>query len=69
MKKQLISGTAVTDDKILKAQKELFEQHNPVIASERDREIFFDVLTNLYIPNQKLLNAAKRYRTFIAENK
>ena len=40
----------------------IVEQHNSILASEKDRELFFDALMNPGVPNQNLLEAAERYR-------
>jgi uncharacterized protein (DUF1778 family) len=45
------------------------QQHNTIIASEKDREIFFDALMNPKGPNKKLSDAAGRYKNFMEENK
>ena len=47
----------------------IIEEHNTILASEQDREIFFDALMNPPGPNQKLRNAAERYKLFMQENK
>jgi uncharacterized protein (DUF1778 family) len=41
------------------------QQHNSILASERDWELFFDALMNPAGPNQKLRDAAERYKLFI----
>ncbi len=45
------------------------QKHNSILASEKDLEIFFDALTNSLGPNQKLRDAAGRYKLFIQDNK
>jgi len=47
----------------------IIQEHNTIIASERDREIFFDALMNPKEPNQKLRDIAERYKKFIEDNK
>jgi len=49
--------------------KAIIQEHNTIIASEKDREIFFNVLVNPSGPNQKLRDAAERYKLFMQENK
>ena len=48
---------------------EIIQEHNTIIASERDREIFFNAFMNPSGPNQKLRETAERYKEFIKENK
>ncbi len=48
---------------------EIIQEHNTIIASERDREIFFNAFMNPSGPNQKLRETAERYKQFIKENK
>ena len=45
--------------------KEIVEEHNKIIASKRDQEIFFNELTNPSKPNQALTDAVKRYKEII----
>ena len=47
----------------------IIREHNAIIASDRDREIFFNAFMNPGGPNKKLLDAADRYKKFIADNK
>jgi uncharacterized protein (DUF1778 family) len=47
----------------------IIQQHNTIIASEKDRGIFFDALMNPKGPNKKLSDAAGRYKNFMEENK
>ena len=42
--------------------KAIVEQHQLLLASEKDRAIFFDAIMNPPAPNEKLLQAAGRYR-------
>jgi uncharacterized protein (DUF1778 family) len=44
-------------------------EHKNIIASERDREIFFDAIMSPAGPNQKLQDTAQLYKKFIQENK
>src|SRR5260370_15807738 len=48
---------------------EIIQEHNTIIASEKDREIFFNAFMNPSGPNQKLRETAERYKEFIKENK
>ena len=48
---------------------EIIEEHNTIIASEKDREIFFNAFMNPPGPNQKLRETAERYKEFIKDNK
>jgi uncharacterized protein (DUF1778 family) len=47
----------------------IIEEHNTIISSERDREIFFDAFMNPKGPNQRLRDAAEHYKKFMQENK
>ena len=47
----------------------IIQEHNTILASEKDREIFFNALVNPGGPNQKLRDAAERYKLFLEENK
>lgn len=40
----------------------IIERHNQVLASDRDKAIFFDALLNPPAPNSAMVNAAKRYK-------
>jgi uncharacterized protein (DUF1778 family) len=44
-------------------------EHNTILASEKDSELFFDALMHPPGPNQKLRDAAERYKVFMQENK
>ena len=44
-----------------KAATVIIERHNQVLASEKDKSIFFDALVNSSKPNAALLKAAKHY--------
>jgi uncharacterized protein (DUF1778 family) len=39
----------------------IIERHNQVLASEKDKSIFFDALVNSQKPNAALIKAAKHY--------
>lgn len=47
----------------------IIQEHNTILASEKDREIFFNALTDPAGPNKKLQDTAERYKKFIQENK
>jgi uncharacterized protein (DUF1778 family) len=47
----------------------IVEAHNTILASEKDREIFFNALINPPGPNDKLRAAAEQYKKFINEAK
>jgi len=68
-----LGGFRTLTDFIINAVQEkanaIINEHNSIIASEKDREIFFDALMNPPGPNQELLDAAKRYQLFTQENK
>lgn len=42
--------------------KLIVEQHEAILASDRDRKIFFDAIMNPPKPNQRLQEAAERYQ-------
>jgi uncharacterized protein (DUF1778 family) len=42
--------------------KFIVEQHEAVLATERDRNVFFDAIMNPPKPGKRLLQAAERYR-------
>jgi uncharacterized protein (DUF1778 family) len=68
-----LGGFRTLTDFIINAVQEkanvIIQQHNTILASEKDREIFFDALMNPPGPNQKLCDTAERYKLFIQENK
>ena len=41
--------------------KKIIEEHETVLASQKDRNIFFDALTNAPQPNEALKAAAQHY--------
>ena len=47
----------------------IIREHNSIIATERDREIFFNAIMNPAGPNQKLRDTAVLYKKFMQENK
>ncbi len=68
-----LGGFRTLTDFIINAVQEkantIIEEHNTILASEKDREIFFDAIMNPRGPNKKLHDAAERYKLFIQENK
>ncbi|WP_259069005.1 DUF1778 domain-containing protein [Mucilaginibacter sp. X4EP1] len=68
-----LGGFRTLTDFIMNAVQEkanaIIEEHNTILASEKDREIFFDALMNPPGPNQKLRDTAQRYKIFMQENK
>ncbi|MET3878836.1 DUF1778 domain-containing protein [Chitinophaga sp. OAE865] len=47
--------------------EKIIEQHNAILASKRDQEIFFDALLNPGKPNKKLKDAAALYKKQMKE--
>jgi uncharacterized protein (DUF1778 family) len=47
---------------VKKEAEEILSNYNRIIASERDKEIFFNAVFGDIQPNQNLLEAAKRYK-------
>jgi uncharacterized protein (DUF1778 family) len=45
--------------------KQIIEEHNRILASKRDQEIFFNELINASKPKNALKNAALRYKKMI----
>src|ERR1700744_1056030 len=68
-----LGGFRTLTDFIISASQEkanaIIQEHNTILASERDRELFFNTLMEPAGPNEYLVNAAKRYNEFIEENK
>ncbi len=50
-----------------KRSREIIEENEQIIASQKDSEIFFDALTKEYFPNEKLSQAAEDYKTMMSE--
>lgn len=48
---------------------DIIREHNIILASKKDQEIFFDAFLNPSGPNQKLRDTAERYKKFMRENK
>ncbi len=57
------------EDVLSEKANTIIQEHNTILASEKDREIFFDAIMNPPGPNQKLRDAAERYKLFMQENK
>jgi len=68
-----LGGFRTLTDFIINAVQEkantIIQGHNIILASEKDREIFFDAIMKPSGPNEKLRNAAEHYKLFIQENK
>lgn len=68
-----LGGFRTLTDFIINAVQEkantIIQEHNTILASEKDREIFFDALINPAGPNKKLRDTAERYKLFIQKNK
>jgi len=48
---------------VKKQAEEIVAKNNRIIASERDREIFFDAVFGDAKPNSNLIEAAKKYKS------
>lgn len=60
----------LTDFILLSAQeraREIIEKNEQILASERDRTLFFDALTNPAPPNEALVAAATDYKARFAQ--
>jgi uncharacterized protein (DUF1778 family) len=68
-----LGGFRTLTDFVINAVQEkaniIIQEHNNILASEKDREVFFDALVNLQGPNEKLRDAAERYKFFLQENR
>ncbi|MBD1431970.1 DUF1778 domain-containing protein [Sphingobacterium sp. DN00404] len=68
-----LGGFRTLTDFVINAVQEkataIIQEHNTILASEKDREIFFNALTNPVGPNKRLQDAAEQYKKFIQENK
>jgi uncharacterized protein (DUF1778 family) len=68
-----LGGFRTLTDFILNAAQEkataIVREHDTIIASEKDQELFFNALMNPKGPNQKLRDAAERYKEFIHAGK
>jgi uncharacterized protein (DUF1778 family) len=68
-----LGGFRTLTDFIINAVQEkataIIKEHNTILASEKDREIFFNALANPTGPNKELREAAERYKLFVQETK
>ncbi len=48
---------------IKKESERIVNQNDRIIASERDREMFFNAVFGISNPNQDLIKAAKKYKS------
>lgn len=66
-----IGGYSSLSDFIVKTAREkadkIIAESEQILASKRDREIFFDAITNPSKPNKELKKAAKEYKKLISE--
>lgn len=66
-----VGGYRNLSDFILRAAQEkadeIIREHNRIIASQKDSEIFFDAIFNPQAPNENLKKAAKKYNSSIEE--
>jgi uncharacterized protein (DUF1778 family) len=49
--------------------KEIIQEKEQIIATERDSQLFFDAITNSQKPSDTLKNALSDYKYFIANSK
>ena len=64
-KAAIVSGLTVTDfaiNALANTADEVLEKHHNRILSDRDRDIFLDMLENPPEPNEALLAAVQEYR-------
>ena len=47
----------------------IIQEHNTILASKKDQEIFFNAFMNPSGPNKKLRDTAEQYKKFMQENK
>lgn len=61
---------SLTDFVILTVQqkaKEIIDEREKILATERDNEIFFEALINPPKPDKKLVSAAEEYKAMLAK--
>ncbi|HXH69137.1 MAG TPA: DUF1778 domain-containing protein [Pyrinomonadaceae bacterium] len=66
----VVSGLTITDFAIhalVNSADEVLERHHMTVLSDRDRDIFLQMLDNPPPPNEALKKAAKRYKQTIKE--
>lgn len=65
-KASMISGhsslAGFVSDVVRREAKAIIEDHDKILASERDNKIFFEAILSDIEPNQKLKEAVKRYK-------
>jgi uncharacterized protein (DUF1778 family) len=49
--------------------KEIVQEKEQILASERDSQIFFDAITNPKKPSKTLKNAFEDYNAFVPDSK
>ena len=52
---------------VKKEAEQIVAENDKILASEKDREIFFDAVFENRKPNQNLIEAAKRYKSKISQ--
>ena len=71
-KAQYLSGDTSLSSFLLRILKqktqEIVAEKESIIASERDRKVFFDAVFGEIEPNDKLKKAAERYKAIIASS-
>lgn len=63
---------SLTDFVVLTVQekaKEIIQEREQIIASERDSQVFFDAIINPKKPSKSLKNALKDYNSFVSNSK
>ena len=48
---------------VKKEAEEIISKNNRIIATDKDRQVFFDTVFSITKPNQNLVAAAKRYKS------
>ena len=70
-KAAVIAGySSLTDFILLTVQEkalEIIREHELIIASQRDSEIFFDSIVNPKVPGKSLIDAAKDFKIWLNE--
>ena len=63
---------SLTDFVVLTVQekaKEIIQEKEQIIASEKDSQLFFDAITNPKMPSKTLQNALEDYNVFVSNSK